>query len=119
MIKHKKTSHQSSKTHLYLTNVCFIMQIDNFRGFFFLKICAHRWKDNYLNIHLNGISHMNGICYQLNSSLSQSARKIPALTIRERLVNRQRYAEFSMGGLGMSAMFSGVGSTHHKRCTCM
>ncbi|XP_034317795.2 integrin alpha-9 [Magallana gigas] len=71
-------------------------------------ICAHRWKDNYLNIHLNGISHMNGICYQLNSSLSQSARKIPALTIRERLVNRQRYAEFSMGGLGMSAMFSGV-----------
>lgn len=55
---------------------------------------------------------MNGICYQLNSSLTQTARKIPALTIRERLVNRQRYAEFSMGGLGMSAMFTGVGSNH-------
>lgn len=55
---------------------------------------------------------MNGICYQLNSSLTQTARKIPALTIRERLVNRQRYAEFSMGGLGMSAMFTGVGSSH-------
>nr|XP_022310749.1 integrin alpha-8-like isoform X1 [Crassostrea virginica] len=71
-------------------------------------ICAHRWKDNYLNLNYNGISHMNGICYQLNASLSRTARKIPALTIRERLVHRDRYTEFSMGGLGTSAMFTGV-----------
>ena len=51
---------------------------------------------------------MNGICYQLNASLSRTARKIPALTIRERLVHQDRYTEFSMGGLGTSAMFTGV-----------
>ena len=82
----------------------------------FLQICAHRWKDNYLNLNYDGISHMNGICYQLNASLSRTARKIPALSIRERLVHRDRYTEFSMGELGTSAMFIGVTLTFTYLC---
>ena len=105
--------------HVHITNkkdcsllICIYYNIFSL----FLQICAHRWKDNYLNLNYNGISHMNGICYQLNASLSRTARKIPALTIRERLVHRDRYTEFSMGGLGTSAIFTGVTLTFTYLC---
>ncbi|XP_062567779.1 integrin alpha-4-like [Saccostrea cucullata] len=100
----KKIRFHNDKNHQWL-GVALDVDPENHSS---ILICAHRWKDSYLNLHLNGITHMNGMCYQLDSSLSKTARKIPALTIRERLVNRQRYAEFSMGGLGMSAIYSGV-----------
>ncbi|XP_060066077.1 integrin alpha-9-like [Ylistrum balloti] len=73
-------------------------------------ICAHRWMDNFLLKKFDDISHMNGMCYQLHSNLTAPGRLVPALTKLNRLVNRRlRYAEFSMGSLGMAAQFSNEG----------
>ncbi|XP_033762207.1 integrin alpha-9-like [Pecten maximus] len=73
-------------------------------------VCAHRWKDNFLLKKFDDISHMNGMCYQLHSNLTTPGRLVPALTKLNRLVNRRlRYAEFSMGSLGMAAQFSDEG----------
>ncbi|OWF47715.1 integrin alpha-3-like [Mizuhopecten yessoensis] len=73
-------------------------------------VCAHRWKDNFLLKKFDDISHMNGMCYELHSNLTAAGRLVPALTKLNRLVNRRlRYAEFSMGSLGMAAQFSDEG----------
>ncbi|XP_052095150.1 integrin alpha-4-like isoform X2 [Mytilus californianus] len=72
-----------------------------------IMICAPRWKDSYLEKKMNGMSHMNGICYLLSSDLSSPPKFLPALTNLKRLVNRKsNYVEFSMGAMGFSAVFS-------------
>ncbi|KAK3104000.1 hypothetical protein FSP39_023550, partial [Pinctada imbricata] len=69
-------------------------------------ICAHRWTDSYIQRKMGGITHMNGMCYILGGDLDEEGRPLPALTVTERLVSRQRYAEFSMGSLGMASVIT-------------
>ncbi|KAL5007244.1 hypothetical protein ScPMuIL_016050 [Solemya velum] len=74
-----------------------------------MLVCAHRWIDAKFVKHPpgGGQYHMLGLCYSLSTDFDKPGVPILALLNGNRLVDRnERFVIFSMGALGMDAMFT-------------